>query len=156
MGTINYKTGEVITLGLDVSGDIEEDYEGINYVYDILYNDIKDKVEALDHDWFKLDIDCGYYEGFYLAVDKNYYSDNEMDKQLRTGIITQDVFDMWRLTDEEREDVKAESEKLRTELKSLITESFVVCFPSWCTGYCNREASMTEIDKAIDKVISEL
>jgi aminoglycoside N3'-acetyltransferase len=63
---------------------------------------------------------------------------------------------MWRLTDEMKEEVKVEAEELRKELKTVITESFVVCFPSWCTGYCDMEASKTEIDKAIDKVISEL
>lgn len=154
MGTVNYKTGEVITLGLDVSGDIEEDY-GINGV-ELMREYIEHKAEDIDHEWFRLDIDSGYYEGFYIAVDKNYYTDKEMDRQYKEGIISRSVLDIWRLTDEEKEEIKAEAEKLREELKTLITESFVVCFPSWCTGYCDMEASKTEIDKAIDKAISEL
>lgn len=155
MGTVNYKTGEVITLGLDVSGDVEEDY-GINGV-ELMREYIEHKAEDIDHDWFNLDIDSGYYEGFYVAVNKNYSTDKKLKREVSDGIIIQSVADMWRLTDEEKEEIKAEAEELRTELKSLITESFVVCFPSWCTGYCGGiEENNTEIDKAIDKVISEL
>ena len=155
MGTVNYKTGDVITLGFDVSGDVEEDY-GIKEV-EMMREYIEDKAEDIDHEWFNIDIDGGYYEGFYLAVDKNYYTDKEMERQYKEGIISRSVLDMWRLTDEEREEIKKEAEELRKELKTLITESFVVCFPSWCTSYCGGiEENNTEIDKAIDKVISEL
>jgi hypothetical protein len=155
MGTINYKTGDVITLGFDVSGNVEEDY-GIEEV-EMMREYIEAKAEDIDHEWFKLDIDCGYYEGFYLAVNKNYSTDKELKREVAEGIIKQEVADMWRLTDEEKEEIKAEAEELKTELKSLISESFVVCFPSWCTGYCGGiEENITEIDKAIDKVISEL
>lgn len=155
MGTINYKTGDVITLGFDVSGDVEEDY-GIEEV-ELMREYIEDKAEDIDHEWFKLDIDSGYYEGFYLAVDKNYSNDNELKREVSEGIIKQEVADMWKLTDEEKEEIKAEVEELRKELKTLITESFVVCFPSWGTSYCGGiDENNTEIDKAIDKVISEL
>lgn len=155
MGTINYKTGDVITLGFDVSGDVEEDY-GIEEV-EIMREYIEHKAEDIDHEWFKLDIDYGYYEGFYVAVNKNYSTDKELKREVSEGIIKQEIADMWRLTDEEKEEIKAEAEELRKELKTLITESFVVCFPSWCTGYCGGiEENNTEIDKAIDKVISEL
>lgn len=155
MGTINYKTGDVITLGFDVSGDVEEDY-GIEEV-EMMREYIEHKAEDIDHEWFKLDIDSGYYEGFYLAVDKNYSNDNELKREVSEGIIKQEVADMWKLTDEEKEEIKAEAEELRKELKTLITESFVVCFPSWGTSYCGGiDENNTEIDKAIDKVISEL
>jgi hypothetical protein len=154
MGTINYKTGDVITLGFDVSGDVEEDY-GIEEV-EMMREYIEAKAEDIDHDWFNLDIDSGYYEGFYVAVNRSYNTDNELDRDISNGILLESIADMWRLTDEMKEEVKVEAEELRKELKTLITESFVVCFPSWCTGYCDKVASMTEIDKAIDKVISEL
>jgi len=155
MGTINYKTGQVITLGLDVSGDVEEDY-GINGV-ELMREYIEHKADDIDHAWFKLDIDSGYYEGFYVAVNKNYSTDKELKREVAEGIIRQEVADMWKLEDEEKEEIKAEAEELRKELKTLINESFVVCFPSWCTGYCvDMEENKTEIDKAIDKVISEL
>jgi hypothetical protein len=98
MGTINYKTGNVITLGLDVSGDVEEDY-GINGV-ELMYEYIKDKVEDIVHTWFNLDLEYGYYEGFYLAVNKNYSTDKELKREVAEGIIRPEVAKWWTLEDE--------------------------------------------------------
>lgn len=154
MGAINYGTGDIVTLGLCVSGDVEEDY-GIDGV-EFLYNDIKDKVEDIVHEWFKLDLEYGYYEGFYIAVKKNYSTDKELKREVSEGIIRQEVADMWKLEEEEKEEIKQEAKELKEELKGLISECFVVCFPSWCTGYCDMEASKTEIDKAINKALGEL
>lgn len=153
MGAINYGTGDIITLGLDVSGDVEEDY-GINGV-ELMYEYIDDKLKN-SYAWFNLDLKYGYYEGFYLAVDKNYSTNKELKREVAEGIIRQSVADMWTLEDEDKEEIKQEAKELKEELKGLISESFVVCFPSWCTGYCDMEASKTEIDKAIDKALSEL
>ena len=153
MGAINYGTGDIITLGLDVSGDVEEDY-GVNGV-ELMYEYIDDKLKN-SYAWFNLDLKYGYYEGFYLAVDKNYYTDKDLKKDVSEGVIRQKVADWWRLKDEEKEEIRLEAKELKEELKTLITESFVVCFPSWGTGYCDIEASETEIDKAIDKALKEL
>jgi hypothetical protein len=154
MGAINYGTGDIVTLGLDVSGDVEEDY-GINGV-ELMYEYIKDKVEDIVHTWFNLDLEYGYYEGFYIAVKKNYSTDKELKREVAEGIIRPEVAKWWTLEDEEKEEIKQEAKELKEELKGLIDESFVVCFPSWCTGYCDMEASKTEIDKAINKALSEL
>jgi hypothetical protein len=113
-------------------------------------------VEDIVHTWFNLDLEYGYYEGFYLAVNKNYSTDKELKREVAEGIIRPEVAKWWTLEDEEKEEIKQEAKELKEELKGLINESFVVCFPSWCTGYCDIEESKTEIDKTIDKALSEL
>ena len=95
MGTINYMTGDIITLGLNLDTiELEEDeinemvedegYEredAIETWKEIYEKDIKAICQkyidnsSINTEYFDIQLDNGYYEGFYITVDKKYMTD---------------------------------------------------------------------------------
>ena len=177
MGTINYMTGDIITLGLNLDTiEIEEDeinemiedegYEredAIETWKEIYQKDIK----ALCHKWidnsplnteyFDIKLGNGYYEGFYITVDKKYMTDKEIEISRNKCEYPSFLYDLWKLSDEEKEDIKKEiKENLRPLLVRLI--SYIdVCYPSWCTAYeFTYQENVDAIDKALNEAINNL
>lgn len=64
MGTINYGTSQFVTVGApDCSGNAE--------AYDLLEDWVRDKLNQYNFEYYDLDIEYGYYEGFYIDIRKN-------------------------------------------------------------------------------------
>ena len=153
MGTINYKTSDYITLGLEPlnAWDLEQDpsfmeearAEAEEYGTDIdevIYTYIRDTAEDDQHNaqseldkhsfyYFHIQIEPGYYEGFSLDIESNFPV----------------AFDRWQ--------DKRAAQKEVTEIKALLHElvdlGLVEVLPGWCTSYKDRETTHRDIDEAI-------
>ena len=177
MGTINYMTGDIITLGLNLDTiEIEEDeiidmvenegYErddAIEVWKEIYEKDIRAicnryiEESPLNAEYFDIKLYGGYYEGFYVIVNKKYMTDKEIEISRNKCEFPSFLYDLWKLSDEEKEDIKNEiKEHLRPLLVHLI--SYIdVCYPSWCTKYeFTYKENVDAIDKALNEVINNL
>lgn len=119
MGTINYKTGDYITLGINFDA---EDYEA-EYINDF-YSEAEEIISELSYlEHFKVNIEYGYYEDFCVTVDSDLHSIDD---------------------GETKAEYLAEIEDIRKILHRLLDETqLTVTFPGWCMGYIEdyKEAS---------------
>jgi hypothetical protein len=172
MGTINYETGDIITLGLQMDFDIDEEYYNElvedmgyteeearevcvnNYVEDAEHacqDIIDDMFDDVDETFFDIHIKYGYYEGFCVVVNRKYMTNGEIAFERERGEIPPYLLDLWTL---EEEDIKTISDSLHyigMGLKKLVNW-IDVCYPSWCTKFEHNKA---ENYRAIDKAIEE-
>lgn len=169
MGTINYQSGNIITLGLNM--DYEIDNDAINELMEIndgltredaekfereqyendaqelsqgIVDDINAEIEDCDYfeNWIDVKLVNGYYEGFSVVVNKNYTLDKKVP---------------WRVADEDKPEIYNVLEIVRNGLKRLTDSYLDVCYPWWCTGFKEgREANYKAIDEAIDEAIEEV
>ena len=132
MGAINYNENEIIKLGYDISL-LEEDDEGF-FMHDFI-EDIEEKINPFQSDYrlFKVNIEYGYYEGFYLHFEDN------------TGWCFAD----WR---EKREAFK-ELTWLKETLIACVKEDGLRSFGGrWCQRFYDYEDTIEEIKKGINKM----
>lgn len=127
MGAINYGDSDIINIGLDVSD--------LNYYNDYIenvYNDIKSILGNYMFNEFEIEIQSGYYNGFYININFNdvYYYDTYLN----------------------RLDTLKECTQLKHLLFNCVNAGLVVYSPGWCTGYMNEYDSKKEINKAIKKL----
>jgi hypothetical protein len=167
MGTINYQSGDIITLGLNYRADNDaidelmemndlltredaENFEREQYESDAqelsqeIIDDINAEIEDCDYfeKWVDIKLVNGYYEGFSVVVNKNY----TLDKRFS-----------WRVTEEDKPEIYNVLEIVRNGLKKLTDNYLDVCYPWWCTRYEEgREANYKAIDEAIDEAIEEI
>lgn len=167
MGTINYQSGDIITLGLNYRTDNDaidelmemndlltredaENFEREQYESDAqelsqeIIDDINAEIEDCDYfeKWVDIKLVNGYYEGFSVVVNKNY----TLDKRFS-----------WRVTEEDKPEIYNVLEIVRNGLKKLTDNYLDVCYPWWCTRYEEgREANYKAIDEAIDEAIEEI
>lgn len=167
MGTINYQSGDIITLGLNYRTDNDaidelmemndlltredaENFEREQYESDAqelsqeIIDDINAEIEDCDYfeKWVDIKLVNGYYEGFSVVVNKNY----TLDKRFS-----------WRVTEEDKPEIYNVLEIVRNGLKKLTDNYLDVCYPWWCTRYEEgREANYKAIDEAIDEAIEEV
>lgn len=167
MGTINYRSGDIITLGLNYETDNDdinelmemndlltrEDAENLlreQYEEDAqelsqsIVDDINAEIEDCRYfeNWIDVKLVDGYYEGFSVVVDKNY----TLDKRFS-----------WRVADEDKPEIYNVLEIIRKGLKRLTDSYLDVCYPWWCTSFEEgREANYKAIDEAIDEAIEEI
>ncbi len=156
MGTINYKTSDYITLGIEplCSYDIEHDedflseviecygnYDGAitDYITDI-ERDLYDEAEAILNKYsfyyFHIKLDFGYYAGFYLDIENNFpvFYDDYIEKREAQKEITQ----------------------IKKCLKDLAGVGLIQVSPGWCTGYSTYKDTLTGIDAAIKAMRAEV
>lgn len=158
MGTINYKTGDIITLG--VNENSLEDWEEVdNYTEDAmgyikdLADELKDKLEQFDTVWLKVNVEYGYYAGMSVSIDKDYQTDAELEKD---NTISRFIKDLWKLEREEKEEVSMQLE-LACQFCIECLNYLDVCYPSWCTGYEEGYAeNVNAVNNAFDKAVKEL
>ena len=163
MGTINYKTSDYITLGVnpyDVYDlmhdpdfmefareawgvDIDDETELYkaaqtdvnNSYYDDLAN-VKSIFEKYSFYYFHITIEPGYYEGFSLNIENNFPV----------------AFDNW-------ED-KREAQKEITQIKALLKEcagvGLVEVWPGWCTTYRSYTETIAAINEAVKEMRGEV
>ena len=136
MGTVNYKTSEYITIGLEPfdSEDYMDDCGEVNYVamncdYDDMWDNIRCILDKYNFYYFHVTMEPGYYEGFSINIENNY-----------------DIcYDSY--TD------KREAQKEVTQLKNFLLEcvnnGLCEVWPGWCTSYKGYEESIKAICQAM-------
>ena len=158
MGTINYKTGDIITLGINENS--LEDWEEVNYYTEDAMDYIKDladelkvKLEQFNVVWLKVNVEYGYYAGMSVGIDKDYQTDAELEKD---NTISRLMKDLWKLEKEEKEEVRMQLDLARKFCIKCL-DYLDVCYPSWCTGYEEGYAeNVNAVNNAFDKAVKEL
>ena len=162
MGTINYKTSDYITMGInpyDID-DFKQDkeymecireyfdggeiidseldriiYDDISEYYNDDYSNAKHEIEKHNFRFYHVSLEYGYYEGVQLTIENNF------------SMCYNDYID------------KMEAQKEITELCSMLEEiagyGFVACFPGWCTRYSDYNGTLEEIKKAKEEMRQE-
>lgn len=125
MDAINYGTSDIITLGLDVKKAIDLDFH-----QDFIYEKIHKCVENYNSIYFNLTIKLGYYNGFYLDINKNFVV--PFDSQ------------------EEKEQVLKELSMLKELLIECVYQGLRACIPGWCTTFFGYYKSLELIDRTFD------
>ena len=133
MGTINYGTSEFVTVGAP-------DYNGNAEAYNTLEDWVNEKLSQYSFKYYDLNIEYGYYEGFYIDIRKNdsfYFLD--ADDAKKTAPI-----------------IRNEIDSVINALKELCELGCCVVHPGWNTAYLNLEDSIKEIESAKYMMISDL
>lgn len=161
MGTVNYKTSDIITLGLrpyeprdfELDPDFMEDARRQSEKYgddidSIIYQTIADYTEddrqTAEHiisrysfEFFQVSIEPGYYEGFSVNISDD---------------LPGEYWDA-----EEREQALTDAANLGDMLKELVNDACLVeCWPGWCTSYQDPAHSLTDVRKAIRGLIYDI
>ena len=133
MGTINYGTSQFVTVAAP-------DYDGNMEAYNTLEDWVRDKLNQYNFEYYDLDIEYGYYEGFYINIMKNdsFYFLDTLDAKETAPIIRNEIDSVIAL------------------LKELCELGCCVVHPGWCTAYLNLEDSIKEIESAKYMMISDL
>ena len=160
MGTINYRTSDYLTMGLNPissydlendSGFMEELKQQIDEYGGSIENAIQDYIQQCYEDdlanienllekytfcYYDIKIEPGYYEGFSLLIENNY------------GIAYDDYID------------KQQALKELTVIKQFLLEcagyGLVVCYPGWCTGYEDYNQTVKTIKQTIKEMKQEV
>lgn len=158
MGTINYGTNKILcSLGyhseFDYDDDLikecreefdldEENYSDDDIIdrlredYDMCVEDdyfsVQELINSKDFHFYKVELCSGYYEGFYISLDREYcYLDNYKEKQAMQKELTM----------------------LKGVLEEIITNYGVrVCYPWWCT---NWEEKIEDSIKVLNEKVKE-
>lgn len=137
MGTINFRTSNYITIGLepyDSDDFIDEegsvDYGWIDDQYREDFSNVDEILSRYDFDHFAVTIEWGYYDSFYLFID------NEWGE----------IFD-WK---EDREEAEKEVDSLEKLLLECIDLGLCEVWPGWCTTYRERDESIQAVKKAME------
>ena len=161
MGTVNYKTSDIITLGLrpyeprdfELDPDFMEDARRQSEEYgddldSIIYQTIADYTEddrqtAADiisrysFEFFQVSVEPGYYEGFSVNISDN---------------LPGEYWDA-----EEREQALTDAANLGDMLKDLVNNACLVeVWPGWCTTYKDPAHSLIDVKKAIRGLIYDI
>ncbi len=168
MGTINYKSGNIITLGLDMDFDIDNDVinemlengydkdDAINeeksfYVEDardFTQRIIDDILKDINEENFDIHIENGYYEGFSVVVNRKYMTNEEASTNKDN--LPSFILDWMMIHDDEKDEAKNDLERIKVGLKKLTDNYLDVVYPSWCTTYVHgRNENYKAIDNAI-------
>ena len=135
MGTINYGTSDYITIGYDCNNYDEADIFHNDYVSD-LYKEIYHILKAENFNAFSVELEPGYYKGFYINIHFDYYYFSDYTE-------------------------KQEAQKEVTALKKFLLECInnyecVAVFPGWCTGYANYKDTLKELKQAIKQMRADV
>lgn len=148
MGTINYQTSEVITLGTAPedfeyvkndfceANDVSPDEVNDSLIYDIISEDtLCQEIEAnflIDNYtfyWFRVNTKPGYYEGVQIIIE------HELPEEFEIA--------------GDKKDFLAECDTLQKLLLELHGIGFSVCHPWWCTTYEDYSTGRESIKNAI-------
>lgn len=161
MGTVNYKTSDIITLGLrpydpsdfELDPDFMEEARRQSDEYgdeidDIIRQTIADYTEddrqtaagivsKYRFDFFQVSIEPGYYEGFSVYISNN---------------LPDEYWDA-----DEREQALTDAANLGDMLEELVNDACLdECWPGWCTSYQDPAHSLTDVRKAIRGLIYDI
>ena len=146
MSAINYRTSKFLTLGLEPYSDYNftdaeieeiEECQGFEQYLIDCEDYARENIKALFEKYedyfyqYKLSIESGYYEGFYINIEDEYiYYDDCIEKRATQKEIT----------------------KIKQFLIECVENGLVACFPGWCTKYLSYEDTLKEISKAIKEM----
>ena len=161
MGTVNYKTSDIITIGLkpyevwDFEHDpdfmkdaeyrcIENGCSIFNWIEGTIneyteddYNRAQETIDKYSFDFFTVSIEPGHYEGFSIDIRNNLPGEF--------------------YNDEEREEALNDADQLRELLITLVNDVCLVqVYPGWVTTYIDPAHSLTNVKKAMREVIAEI
>lgn len=136
MGAFNYGTSNYITIGLqpydeenyrDENDDI--DYDAMHDDYSSDYRSLQSFLNRFDFTIFRVTIELGYDEGFYIDIENNYelYFDSWQDKRLAQKEIT----------------------RLKEFLITCVHRGMCKVSPGWITRYYSQEDSIVAIEAAM-------
>lgn len=160
MSTINYATSDIITVGLNVDeltsniypkNEVEDESiinkldelysnEELNY-----YRTAKSIIDDFYFTYFKIDLQCGYYNGFIVNIYQN-VTLNDIKTEY------DDIDEMKDTTYEYINDLKNLKQLL---LKVVKEANLVTLTPGWVTGYDTHAHSIANIETTFDKLIEE-
>ena len=153
MGTVNYRTSDYITLGIEpVSAyDLEQDADFMReiraeveeyggsideairaYIRDGEEADRENAQAEIDRHnlhYYHIKIEPGYYEGFSLDIESNFPI----------------AFNDWQ----EKRDTQKEITEIKHLLHTLADYGLREVFPGWTTGYSDYTTTHKSIDRAI-------
>ena len=159
MGTVNYKTSDYITLGIeplsaydlerdpDFMEEITECAEAWNMdIDDAIYAYISDTAEedqaniAAELDkhsfyYYHIKIEPGYYEGFSLDIESNFPI----------------AFDNWQ----EKREAQKEITEIKQFMLNCVDLGLCEVWPGWCTKYQDRETTIKAIHAAVRQMREE-
>lgn len=159
MGTINYGTSDYVTLGACIDSylykkdkhlmeelqkeateygtTVEEELQRyIDSDCEELYSQAEDILKDYDFEYFKVELEFGYYDGFYLKLEQYlpiFFADYE-----------------------ERKEANKEVPKLKEMLMRLVGIGMRSCYPGWCTGWADREESIKDIKEGVKKMRADI
>ena len=161
MGTVNYKTSDVITLGLcpyeprdfELDPDFMDEARRQSERYgddldSIIYQTISDYTEddrqtaeniisRYSFEFFQVSIEPGYYEGFSVNISDD---------------LPGEYWDA-----DERQQAFTDAANLGDMLKELVNGACLVeCWPGWCTTYHDTDRTLQDIRKAIRDLIYDI
>ena len=158
MGTINYKTSEYVTLGVEPYStiDLEKDAEFMrelqeraneygstlddalsDYIHGCYTCDaenIETELDKYSFFYFTVALEPGYYEGFTLNIENNF------------------DFDTW----EDKREAQKEITQLKKLLINCVDLGLVSCYPGWCSGYDDYKGTIEAIKKAVKEMREEV
>ena len=161
MGTVNYKTSDIITLGMmpydprdfELDPDFMEEVRRQSEEYgdeigSIIYQTIADYTEddrqtaedivsRYSFEFFQVSIEPGYYEGFSVIISDQ---------------LPGEYWDA-----DERQQALTDAANLGNMLEELVYDACLVeCWPGWCTTYKDQAHSLQAIRKARRELIAEI
>lgn len=124
MGTINYKTSEVITLSIEPYENDQDNY----FIYENDQDNADIILDKYDFNFYNVTVESGYYEGLQIVIDRNFDRLNDYTEKLET-------------------------QKELTRLKSCLIElagvGFSATSPGWCTSYADYSETIKTIYQAV-------
>lgn len=161
MGTVNYKTSDIITLGLrpyeprdfELDPDFMEDArkhceENGCSIFDWIEGTINEYTEddqqtaeniisRYSFEFFQVSVEPGYYEGFSIDIANNLPSEF--------------------CDEDERAQAFADVQSLRDLLTCLVFDACLCeVWPGWCTTYRDTDQSKTAIRKATRALLADV
>lgn len=134
MGAINYGTSTYLcNIGYNLNNDVA-DYEEAQDDQYWTAKEVQDYLDELSLCFYKIELKHGYYEGFYLDIHGDYYSDD----------------------DRKNERIK-ELHKIGRALIHLTNYYGLVNYtPSWGTGYATKDGTIRAVKKAVKDEITAI
>lgn len=128
MGTINYFTSNYITLGVNCN-DIENDDDFLQEDYE----QIESILNSENFYYFSVRIRPGYYEGFSINIDFNFYH----------------CLDSWK----DRHEAQKEITRIYKFLLRCVNDfSLVACSPGWCTSYYDYKTTLKRLKESVKEM----
>lgn len=136
MGSINYGYNNHFNgfqLGYNLIDETLTDEENES-MQEFLYYDIKELLENYNFNYFNVELNSGYYEGFYITIENPGYNYGVFNNYIE----------------------KLEALKELTQLKKLLLDliknyDLVSYSPGWCSSYYTKDESILQLKDTIKK-----
>jgi len=136
VGSINYGYNNHFNgfqLGYNLNDETLTDEENES-MQEFLYYDIKELLENYNFNYFNVELNSGYYEGFYITIGNPGYNYGVFNNYIE----------------------KLEALKELTQLKKLLLDliknyDLVSYSPGWCSSYYTKEESILQLKDTIKK-----